>query len=727
MDLISFPVLKEKIQTYIHKKEDLKRIDEAYQLALFKHEGQYRRSGDPYITHPVAVCYILAELSSGPNTLIAALLHDLVEDTDTTLKEIDQKFGDDVKILVDGVTKISKLSYTQEISQAENHQKMLLAMSKDIRVILIKIADRLHNMRTIDHQVFDKRIKIANETLDIYAPLAHRLGLFNIKAELEDISLKAINPPYFYRIRSLVENEEKIQTIAVEQMTETIKKYLKEHKINKYEISGRTKSIYSIYKKMVFQNRAFEDIYDILAMRIIVDKIETCYQVLGIIHANFVPIPKRFKDYIAVPKPNMYQSLHTTVLTDNGSIFEIQIRTEEMDKVAEFGVAAHWAYKEGKAYSKEKEQFEIAQKLKWYSELLKMSEDNSLSDTETASEFVESVKADILSANVYVFTPRGQVIELTRGCTPIDFAYRIHTDIGDKAVGAIVNNRIVPLDYELQTGDVVNIRTNKNSPGPSEDWLKIVKSNHARHKIRNFLNRANRDKLYQMGKDALEREAISQKAELTKLDDEFVKKHFSKNKILTVEALYVEIGKGILSEKTVIARLLGKELDKEQMLQRQIEKAQRILTTSHESGIVVEGLTMPQIKIANCCLPVLNDPIVGFVTRGSGIAVHHKNCPNLNALPQKRLIDVFWATNVERRYPTRVQIVAVNRENIVADVISSINALSISIAEINAVVTPKLENIIVLKVLVKNLDELEKMMLRLMNVSDVYTIERKYI
>ena len=282
-------------------------------------------------------------------------------------------------------------------------------------------------------------------------------------------------------------------------------------------------------------------------MRIIVDKIETCYQVLGIIHANFVPIPKRFKDYIAVPKPNMYQSLHTTVLTDNGSIFEIQIRTEEMDKVAEFGVAAHWAYKEGKAYSKEKEQFEIAQKLKWYSELLKMSEDNSLSDTETASEFVESVKADILSANVYVFTPRGQVIELTRGCTPIDFAYRIHTDIGDKAVGAIVNNRIVPLDYELQTGDVVNIRTNKNSPGPSEDWLKIVKSNHARHKIRNFLNRANRDKLYQMGKDALEREAISQKAELTKLDDEFVKKHFSKNKILTVEALYVEIGKGILS------------------------------------------------------------------------------------------------------------------------------------------------------------------------------------
>ncbi len=727
MGLVSYKEVKEKIQTYINNKQDLKRIDEAYQFADFKHAGQLRKSNDPYITHPLAVCYILASLSSGPNTLIAALLHDTVEDTKTTLNEIKDLFGEEVKTLVDGVTKISKLSYQGEISLAENHQKMLIAMSKDIRVILIKIADRLHNMRTINYLTIDKKVKIAKETLDIYAPLAHRLGLFNIKAELEDISLKTINPQAFYRIKSLVQNEEEIYTQAVEQMVFTIKKHLKDHKISRYTISGRTKSIYSIYKKMVFQQRPFEDIYDILALRIIVDKIETCYQVLGIIHANYVPIPNRFKDYIAVPKPNMYQSLHTTVLTESSSIFEIQIRTEEMDRVAEFGVAAHWAYKEGVAYSKEKEQFEIAQKLKWYGQLLKMSEENTKEESETASEFVESVKSDILSANVYVFTPKGQVIELTRGSTPIDFAYRIHSDIGDKTVGAMVNNKIVPLEYELQTGDVVSIRTNKNSPGPSEDWLKIAKSNHARHKIRNFLNKANKDRLYQMGKETVEREAIAQKADINKLTDEFVKEHFSKHMINTVEGLFVEIGKGILSEKTIIARLLGKEVDKEQLLQRQLEKAQRILTTTHESGIVVEGLTSPQIKLANCCSPVPGDPITGFVTRGSGIAVHHKGCPNLLALPEKRMIDVFWATNLTRKYPTRIKIVSAKRDTIISDIISVINASNVTIAEIKVVSNIRLESTITLKILVGNLGELEKVMLKMMSVNDIYTIERKYI
>lgn len=726
METVNYQQLKEKITSYITNEEDLRRIDDAYQLAFFKHEGQFRISGDPYITHPVMVCYILAELNSGPNTLIAALLHDVVEDTDVTIEDLKNQFGEDVASLVDGVTKISKLSYVKEVSEAENHQKMLLAMSRDIRVILIKIADRLHNMRTIDYQLAHKKLRIANETLDIYAPLAHRLGLFNIKAELEDISLKITHPPYYYRIKSLVENQEKLFTDSVKEMKETLSNYLKQNKIKNFRISGRTKSIYSIYKKMVIQNRAFEDIYDILAIRVIVDKIETCYQALGIIHANFIPIPKRFKDYIAVPKENMYQSLHTTVLTDKGTIFEIQIRTEEMDRIAEFGVAAHWAYKEGKEYSKEKEQFEIAKKLKWYRQLLKMTEEGSL-NTGTASEFVESVKTDILSDNVYVFTPKGQVMELTRGSTPIDFAYRIHTDIGDQTVGAKVNNHIVPLSYELKTGDVVNIRTNKNSPGPSKDWLKIARSNNARNKIRSYLNRANRDRLYAAGKAAVEREAIAQKADLTELTNEFVKKHFSKNRIEDVESLYVEIGKGILSEKTVISRVLGKEIDKELMLQRQLDRAQRILTTTHESGIVVEGLTSPQIRIANCCLPVYNDPIFGFVTRGSGIAVHHKNCPNLNSLENERLIDVYWASNISRKYPTRIQISAINRDNIVGDVISTINAKKITIAEINAIVTPKLESIMTLKILVSNLAELEKVMLDLMSISNVYEIERKYI
>ncbi len=727
MKIITFDQLNEKISTYIRKEEDLKRIDEAYHLAFLQHDGQFRKSGDPYIVHPVAVCYILTDLHSGPNTLIAALLHDVIEDTNYTLEQVKTQFGEEVMNLVDGVTKISRLSYDHEITQADNHQKMLLAMSKDIRVILIKIADRLHNMRTIDFQSHDKKQRIANETLDIYAPLAHRLGLFNIKAELEDISLKVMNPPYFYRIQNLVENQEKLQHQSIEKMLSVIEGQLNEHKIDNFNISGRTKSIYSIYKKMVFQNRAFEDIYDILALRIIVDKIETCYQVLGIIHANYVPIPKRFKDYIAMPKPNLYQSLHTTILAEDGSIFEIQIRTHDMDLVAEQGVAAHWAYKEGKAYSKEREQFEIAQKLKWYGELLRMSEDNTLFDDEEADEFVDFVKSDILMANVYVFTPRGQVIELPRESTPIDFAYRIHSDIGDKTVGANVNNKIVPLDYKLQTGDVVQIRTNKNSPGPSEDWLKFVKSNHARHRIRNYLNKANKDRLYQMGKDLIEKEVAAQKGNLSDITDQFVVQHFSKNKIQTVDGLFVEVGKGILSEKTVVARLIGKEIDKELLLQRQLDRAQRVLTTSHETGVVIEGLTTPQIKLANCCLPVHGDSIIGFVTKGAGIMVHQTNCPNLNALDKKRFLDVYWADNVDRKYAARIQIVATNRESLLSDIISLVNASNISIAEINAIAKPQLESVITLKILVKNLSELEKMMLKLMNVSDIYTIERKYV
>lgn len=722
--MVTYDDLVAQASVYIHKKTDLKRIGEAYNLAFLKHDGQFRRSGDPYITHPVEVAYIIAELHGGPNTIIAALLHDVVEDTNTSLEEIENLFGEDVKDMVDGVTKISQISFKSEISQAENHQKMLLAMSKDIRVILIKIADRLHNMRTIEFQPHEKRIRTANETLDIYAPLAHRLGLFKIKAELEDRSLKIINPPYFYRIQNLVSQEEKVHEESVDQMIETIKNYLTENKINKFELSGRTKSVYSIYKKMVHQQRAFEDIYDILAIRIIVDKIETCYQVLGIIHAHFVPIPKRFKDYIAVPKPNLYQSLHTTVLADNGSIFEIQIRTKEMDMIAEYGVAAHWAYKEGKTYSKEKEQFEIAEKLKWYGELLKMSEDEESND---ASEFVAAVKEDILSANVYVFTPKGEVIELVKGATPIDFAYRIHSDVGDKAVGALVNNKIVPLDYELKTGDIVSIKTNKNSAGPSEDWLKFVASNHAKHKIRNFLNKLNKDNLMFMGKDAIEKEAAAQKADLSKIDDDWAVKNFSKQMVKSLESLYIEVGKGLISEKTVIAKIIGKELDKEALLKRQLDRAQRILTTTHESGIIVEGLTSPQIKIANCCLPIPGDEIVGYVTKGSGIAVHHKDCPNLNDLKEKRLVDVYWATNIERKYPTRIKIVGANRDNILGDIISIINASSVTIAEINAISNQKLESITTLKLLVKNNQELESMMLKLMKVQDIYLIERKTI
>lgn len=722
---MTFEKLIDNVKTYIRRESDLSRIEAAYQLSSFKHAGQTRKSGAPYITHPLAVAYILSELSAGPNTLIAAILHDTLEDTLTTYDDIKNQFGEEVAQLVDGVTKIGKISFNQEISQADNHQKMLLAMGKDIRVVLIKIADRLHNMRTIHYQSSEKQLKIANETLEIYAPLAHRLGLFKIKAELEDSSLRIVNGPFYHRIKNLIENQEQIKNVSIEHMMSKIKEHLSEHHLEHYQISGRTKNIYSIYKKMTKQNKDFEDIYDILAIRVIVDRIEDCYQVLGIIHAHFIPIPKRFKDYIAVPKPNMYQSLHTTILSDDGSIFEVQIRTYEMDKVAEYGIAAHWAYKESKEYSKEKEQFEIAQKLKWYAELLKMSEDAD-DKNEGANEFVETVKNDILEANVYVFTPKGQVVELTKGSTPIDFAYRIHSDVGNKMVGASVNNRIVPLDYELQTGDIVSIRTSKNVSGPSEDWLKMAKSSHARHKIKGFLNKANKDNLFQMGKDMIEREAIPLKLEVSQINDEFVVKHFSKNMVETVEDLYVEVGKGIISSKTVVAKLSGKEIDKETLLQRQLDKAKRILTTNHESGLIVEGLSTPQIKIANCCLPVPGDSIVGYVTKGSGIAVHHEDCPNVKNLTEMRFVDVYWASNISRKYPTRIQIIGQNRDNILSEIIATINATSLTIAEVNAISNARMESITTLKILTSSKSEIENVMVNLMKIANIYHIERRF-
>src|SRR5690606_3579089 len=463
----------------ITKEESINLITRAYQLAKEKHLGQMRKSGEPYITHPVAVARILAELEAGPNTLVAALLHDTVEDTDLTLNDLERLFGKDITSLVDAVTKLNKLIF-QDIVQTDNQQKMILAMAKDIRVVLIKIADRIHNMRTLDSMAPEKQLRIAKETLDIFAPIAHRLGLFRWKAELEDRSLRFVDPAMYYKVSNLVKAKKDERESSISGVIDYIKSLFDESGLKDFDIKGRIKNIYSIYKKMVNGGRAFEDIYDLLAVRIIVDKVETCYQSLGIIHAHFTPIPKRFKDYIAVPKPNMYQSLHTTVLHSDGTLFEVQIRTHEMDKVAEDGIAAHWAYKESKVYSKEKEQFEIASKLKWCADLLKLTEDND--DKESSQEFIDTIKTDILSANVYVFTPKGEVIELPAGSTPIDFAYRIHTDVGHRMVGAIVNGRIVTLDHTLQTGDVVSIKTNKNSSGPSDDWLKIAKSPHARHK-----------------------------------------------------------------------------------------------------------------------------------------------------------------------------------------------------------------------------------------------------
>ena len=721
---VLFQSLVESFDSYIKRESDIKLIEKAYFLAKERHEGQMRKSGEPYITHPIAVAKILTELHAGPATLIAALLHDTVEDTSLTLKEVEQEFGPEIAQLVDGVTKIGKLSFTTKASQADNHQKMLLAMAKDIRVVIIKIADRLHNVRTLESMSPEKQYKIATETLEIYAPLAHRLGIFRVKAELEDRSLRYTDPPMYYRVSNMIQAKRNEREKSIDNVIENIIELFTESELHDFEIKGRIKNIYSIYKKMVKDNRAFEDIYDLLAVRVIVDRVETCYQALGIIHANFTPIPRRFKDYIAVPKPNMYQSLHTTVLSDDGTLFEVQIRTSEMDQVAEYGVAAHWAYKENKTYSKEREQFEISQKLKWYGELLKMSEDTDETDA-GAEEFVGTIKGDILDANVYVFTPKGEVIELPKGSTPIDFAYRIHTDIGNKMVGALVNNRIVTLDYELNTGDIVAVKINKNSTGPSEDWLKIAKSAHAKHKIKSVLNKLNRDNLIQLGKEMLDRE-LAPHRDAEPIDDAFVKKHFEKNMITKVEDMLLEIGKGILSPKTVVAKLLGHEVDKDLLLQRQMEKASRQLTTHSETGVVIEGLSSPQLKLANCCLPIPGDPIFGYVSKTSGIVIHSEMCPNAKQFEQNRLIEAFWSTNITRKFPTWIKIIGTNKPTLLTEVVTMINSQTISIAEINAITSANLEIMIKIKVSITNAQALNSLTVNLRKITDIYSVERDF-
>ncbi len=710
--------LEKTFSTYIRKPSDVDMIRKAYFWAEKYHQGQLRKGGEPYITHPVAVATILAELHAGPVTLTAALLHDTVEDTDLTLDDISKEFTPEVSTLVDGVTKLSKLQFNVSVSQAENQQKMLLAMANDIRVVLIKIADRLHNLRTFKYLRDDRRQAMAEETLEIYAPLAHRLGMFRIKAEMEDTALKQINPEMYYYVSGLVQERKSEREEAINSIIDDMSKLLAGSGMTNFDIKGRIKNIHSIYKKMVYQRRDFEDIYDLLAIRIIVDKVEHCYHALGLIHANFTPIPKRFKDYIAMPKPNMYQSLHTTVLGGDGTLFEVQIRTHEMDEIAELGVAAHWAYKETKTYSHEKEQFEMAQKMRWYADLLKISAER---DSEDADTFVETVKTDILSANVYVFTPRGEVKELPRGATPIDFAYAIHTEVGHTMVGATINNKIAPIDRELQTGDIVSIKTNKNSK-PSEDWLKIVKSNSARNKIRAYLNTANREKLIEQGQTTLERECHKMQVEMP--TDEFVKENFQKQGLTDVTGLYLEVGKGMISPKTVVAKIQGQEIDREKILQRQMKKATQQIITQSDTGIFVEGLTSPQIKLANCCNPVYRDIILGYVSKGSGIVVHTSDCPNAIGLDPNRLIDVKWADNVSRKYATWIKIQGVARLNMLTDIITSINAQGISIAEVNAKTPTQFEFIVSIKVLVEDLHTLISLMANIKKVDGVSSVKR---
>ena len=723
---LKFEQLMESAKTYITKPENVKLIEKAFLYAEEKHHNQFRRSGEPYIMHPLEVALILTTFHAGPTTIAAGLLHDVLEDTRVTYEEMVQEFGEEIASLVDGVSKLGQLKYvSKEQEQASNHQKMFIAMAKDIRVIIIKLADRLHNMRTLKYMPKEKQIQISKETLEIFVPIAHRLGMYRLKSELEDRALRYLDPDEYYYIAGLINEKQKEREQDIQNMIEHISALLKEANIE-FDIKGRVKNIYSVHKKMREKHKEFSEIFDLLALRIIVNDEATCYHVLGIIHANFKPIPTRIKDYIAMPKPNMYQSLHTTVIGPNGKIFEVQIRTYEMDNVAEFGVAAHWAYKENLNITSEQEQYEIQKKLKWYKKMVEYSEND-----DDAEDIVELMKDDIFSANVYVYTPQGDVIDLPQGATPLDFAYRIHTEVGHRTVGAIVNGKIVPLTYELKTGDVVEIKTSKQSYGPSEDWLKIVKTQHAKNKIKQFFNKQNRGLVIEQGKDLVTRALEGRVPSITEtLGNENYLKKFKKQGINNLEDLYYAVGKRTVSIQQILQKL---EEDKPGLDIKAIHETfaedkvpDKIRQNrSSETGIIVEGLDNPHIKISKCCNPIPGDPIIGYVTKGKGITVHRADCHNITDSERERVIDVYWSNNRDgKKYELDLMLTGFNRNNLLMDVINAINALNVNLIGVSAHINKESMANIKIKVLIEDTLKLNNLVSNLKKVKDIYFVER---
>ena len=719
---ISIDHVLEQVKTYIKNPESLAIIERAFELAFDKHKDQIRKSGEPYIIHPIEVAYILSTWQTGPRTITAGLLHDVIEDTDITKEELAELFDDEIANIVDGVTKLAKLEYiSKEEEQAENHRKMLLAMSKDIRVILVKLADRLHNIRTLKFLPDAKRRRIAHETMEIYVPIAHRLGMYQVKAELEDTCLRFLQPDEFYRIAQLIKQKKHEREQQIEIMENEIKEALEEENIQ-FSIKGRIKNIYSVYKKMMTRNKEFDEIYDLLALRLMVTSIPECYSALGAIHARFKPIPNRFKDYIAVPKPNMYQSLHTTIIGPDGNIYEIQIRTYEMDEIAEKGIAAHWAYKENVQISTTQEQREIQNKLKWYELLIAYQE-----EVNDAENLMRLVKDDIFNANVYVFSPKGDVFDLPPAATPIDFAYRVHTNLGHKTTGAIVNGKIVPLNYELKTGDIIEIKSNRNSYGPSEDWVNIVKTSQARHKIRQFFNRIKRQEIIHKGEELLQKELGNQELSLSDLNKEKLLKVHKKINVENMEELYFELGRGQIVAKTLLERYFdGKKIIDDEVLIKEINEGTKAKQNSRRKsrnryGIIVDGLDNVDLKIAKCCSPVPEDPIIGYITRGSGITIHHQECRNLQN--NERIVHVEWDEENKNTFQTKIKISASARKNILGDIVQKLSTLNVDIIELSAI-NQKDIVIIELAIGVKNTRQLTSIVNAIKATKDIFSVER---
>ena len=720
---VTFEECMENVQTYIKRPENIELIQKAYDFAYEHHKGQFRKSGEPYVIHVIQVANTLALMHCGPKTIAAGLLHDTVEDCQgVTTDTITELFGQEIATLVDAVTKIGAIKFKDEEEYlASNHRKLFIAMAKDIRVILIKLADRLHNMRTLQYMRPEKQKKIARETLSVYAPIAHRLGISEIKNELEDLSFKYLDYKKYEEIKGLVKQRESDRNEQVHEMISDIESIMQEYNIQ-YRIFGRSKHFYSIYKKMVTKNKRFEEILDLLAIRIVTDSVVHCYEILGYIHAKYRPIPGRFKDYIAMPKANMYQSLHTTIVEpEHGNIFEIQIRTEEMDAIAERGVAAHWKYKENRNYTPEYEQKEIEDKLSWFRDFSMMTDEES----EDPLEYMNVLQKDIFEANVYCLTPRGKVIALPSGSCPIDFAYRIHTEVGNKTVGAKVNGAIVPLNTPLKTGDVVDILTNNNSVGPSADWIKIVKSGHARNKIRTFLQKQeqqSRKESIKLGQSMLEDEFKRLKLDPKLMDQKRLESILTSLSFKSVDDLYVGIAMKRVSLQSIVDRLVK---NRSNMLEDQeimkIYNKQPAHVTKHSScGVIVPGVDTIAVSLANCCRPIPGDSIIGYISKGQGVKVHRADCPNI-VNEKKRLIPVQWEEGLdEKQYEVNLIIHSDDRNYLLSDIVTTLQQCNVYLKHVDSAVDDgNLEATTKLTVSVKNAAHLQNLISNLKKVRSV--------
>lgn len=717
-----------KLQKSNYPKADIELIQRAYDYAKKNHGSQCRKSGEPYMIHPLNVAYILATLELDDETLCAALLHDVVEDTPRTHEDLVKDFGEAIANMVAGVTKLGTLRYTTaEEQQVENYRKMFLAMGKDIRVILIKLADRLHNMRTLKYLSRDRQIANAKETQDLYAPLANRLGIYSLKWELEDLSFKYLHPEEYHEIVTGLDRKREERLKFLDKIQLDLENEIKDQGI-KAEVTGRAKHLYSIYRKMQRDNKTLDQIYDLFALRILVDNVKDCYSVLGIVHEMYTPMPGRFKDYIAVPKKNMYQSIHTTLLGPKGTPFEVQIRTWDMHRTAEFGIAAHWAYKEASNKGTKQSVIVTDDKLAWLRETLEWQK-----NTENPDEFLNTLKTELFEDEVYIFTPKGMIKVLPKGATPIDFAYSVHEQIGHKMVGCKINSKMMPIITPLRNGDIVEILTSEQSKGPSRDWLKFVKSSSAKTRINQWFKRAQRSENIEKGKESIEREVKKLGIKYSDLvKPEWLQLAIDRYKFATVDDLYASIGFGGISVNKLMARLLDEyrkeheDQDFEEKIE-QLAKEKPSRVKPSKTGVVVKGIDNCLVKLSKCCNPLPGDEIIGYITKGRGVSIHRTDCVNINELlkDEDRIIDVYWFDDVNGSYKVEIEILANDRQGLLKDVIKQVENSKVKLTGMNSKSTKEGIAIIDLSLEVENIEILNKVISAFRNIENVYDVNRK--